>query len=295
MKNYKSTTFMLAFVLLFIVAAAIAADGPQLKFKFTQNNVPGAQQTFAYGINNAGVTVGQYEDTSGIWHGYILNAKKKLTTLDDPKGSNTMAVDLPYNGVIPVVGRYTNSAGAYVAFRYKKGQFTDIPGPTGATASEAIGINDKGEIVGWYEDSSYQYHGFLLQGTNYTTLDVPGAARTYAAGINNKGHIVLYWYNSGGVAHSSLYKDNKYIPIDVPKAKNSIAEGINNEGDVAFWYGGNFACGYSALLHGGEYYKFNYPKARTSYAEGINDKHTISGSYAAENCAGPYWGYKATY
>jgi len=295
MKNYKSITSMLAFVLLFIVVVATAADAPQLKFKFTKNNVPGALQTLAEGINNAGVTVGQYEDKKYVSHGYILNGKK-LTTLDDPNGIDTWAANLPYNGMTPVIGLYTNnSTHMKMAFLYQNGRFTDIPGPTGAIASVAVGINDKEDIVGYYEDSSDVWHGFLLQGSNYTTLDVPGAVSSYADGINNKGHIVLFWFDSSGVEHSSLYNGKTYKTIDVPKAKNTQANGINNEDDIAFWYGGNFACGYSALLHGGEYYKFNYPKARTSYAEGINDKHTISGSYAAENCAGPYLGYKATY
>jgi len=113
MKNYKSITFMLALVLLFIVAAATAADAPKLTFKFTKNNVPGATQTAPEGINNAGVTVGQYWDSNNIAHGYILNGKK-LTTLDDPNGNNTYASGLPYNGAITVVGYYTDSAGAYV-------------------------------------------------------------------------------------------------------------------------------------------------------------------------------------
>jgi uncharacterized membrane protein len=299
MKNYKSITFMLAFVLLFIVAVATAADAPKLKFKFTKNNVPGAKQTEPLGINNAGVTVGTYQDTSGVWHGYILKGKK-VTTLDDPNGSNAIATNLPYNGMTPVIGVYTNnSTHMSMAFRYQNGKFTDIPGPKGAIASEAVGINDKEDIVGYYEDSSHVWHGFLLKGKKYTTLDVPGAATSYADGVNNQGHIVLFWFDSSG-CHSSLYKDKKYISIDVPGTKNPHANGINNEDDVAFWYGSNFACGYSALCTkcdsaGRMYYKFNYPKARTSYAEGINDKHTISGSYAAENCAGPYWGYKATY
>jgi len=43
------------------------------------------------------------------------------------------------------------------------------------------------------------------------------------------------------------------------------------------------------------YYKFYYPKAVQTYGDGINDKHTISGSYAADNCGVPCLGYKATY
>ena len=286
---------MLAFVLLFIIAVATAANAPELTFKFTKNNVPGAKQTEAEGINNAGVTVGQYWDSNNVPHGYILKGKK-LTKLDDPNGSNTIASDLPYNGAIKVVGWYTNSAGADVGFLYddKTKQFTDIPGPPGTRALEAGWINDKGEIVGYYEDSSLHGHGFLLQGRKYKTLDVPGAVSTTADGINNKGDILLLWWNSSGVEHSYLYKDKKYIPIDVPGATNSQANGINNEDDIAYWWDDSSGRYHGALLHGGKYYKFDYPKAYGTYADGINDKHTISGGYEAKR-GGPWSGFKATY
>jgi len=291
---------MLAFVLLLIVAVATAADAPQLKFKFTKNNVPGAKQTSPLGINNVGVTVGQYQDTSGVWNGYILNGNN-LITLDDPNGSNTYASGLPYNGPITVVGYYTNSAGAYVGFQYKSGTFTDILGPTGAIASAALGINDKKEIVGAYEDSSHVWHGFLLKGTKYTPLDVPGHVGIQAQGINNKGDIVLAWSDSSGVIHSSLYMGKKYYLIDVPfpGAVGSWVSAINNEDDIVFYWWMSIGRYHGALCtmcdsKGRKYYKFDYPKALQTYGGGINDRHTISGGYQPHNTAF-YSGYKATY
>ncbi|MGA8492590.1 MAG: hypothetical protein WB711_19355 [Terriglobales bacterium] len=47
-----------------------------------------------------------------------------------------------------VAGVYNNSSGNSVGFLYKNGKYTDIPGPTGAAASVASGINDNGAIVG---------------------------------------------------------------------------------------------------------------------------------------------------
>jgi hypothetical protein len=303
MKYYKSITFILAFVLLFAVAAATAADAPKLNFKFTKNNVPGAQQTNPDGINNAGVTVGTYFDKNNVQHGYILNGRN-VTTLDDPNGSDTWACGLPYNGKSPVVGYYTNSTGALVGFRYddKTKQYTDIPGPTGAVASAAFGINDKEEIVGAYEDSGYVWHGFLLKGTNYTTLDPPGAtSQIQADGINNKGYIVLAWLDSSGVYHSSLYypKTKTYKTIDVPGAKYSFVGHISNGGDVVYQWWDSNGVWHGALCtmcdsNGRKYYKFDYPKAHQTYGWGINDKHTISGGYYPSDNY-PVLGYKATY
>lgn len=50
--------------LLFTVQMATATDERPLTFKFATDNVPGAVQTFPGGINNAGVTVGEYVDSS---------------------------------------------------------------------------------------------------------------------------------------------------------------------------------------------------------------------------------------
>ena len=54
----------------------------------------------------------------------------------------------------------------------------------------ATGINDAGQIVGSYYDTSHNIHGFLKSGGSFTRIDVPGATYTYSSGINNAGHIV---------------------------------------------------------------------------------------------------------
>ena len=56
MKSGKTLLLVLS-VLLFVIAAT-AADAPTLTFKFTTVRVPGALNTSAEGINNAGVIVG---------------------------------------------------------------------------------------------------------------------------------------------------------------------------------------------------------------------------------------------
>ena len=95
MKNCKS----ILCVLVFTVVAATAADAPSLTFKFTKASVPGAIATGPGGINNAGMSVGGYTDSSGVGHGYILKGKK-FTTLDDPnaKAGTTSASNIQYNG-----------------------------------------------------------------------------------------------------------------------------------------------------------------------------------------------------
>jgi len=84
--------------------------------------------------------------------------------------------------------------------------------PLGANETDALGINDKGQIVGTYVDSNGVEHGFLYSNGIYTTLNDPlaGSKGTVAFGINDKGQIVGYYFDSNGVEHSFLYSNGIY-------------------------------------------------------------------------------------
>jgi uncharacterized membrane protein len=294
MKTCMSILCALGFALAFL-AATLAADAPPLAFKFATFNVPGAVQTFPLGVNNSGITVGQYIDNNGVSHGYILKGTEvtKVTTVDDPKGNYTACLGVNPNGEMAVVGLYLsgNNIGGFV---YRDGKFTDIPGPVGATGSAAQGVNDAGDIVGYYYDSAGVPHGFLLKGKTYTTLDVPGALGTFAAGINNQGSIVLYWNDSQNVAESSLYDGKTYKKINVPGAAQTLAFGINAAGDVIYEWLDSGGLDHAALLSGGKYYKFDHPESVQTYGGGINDGRVIVGGYQVAN-NGPFQGYRASY
>src|SRR5438876_414715 len=69
------------------------------------------------------------------------------------------------------------------------GTFTTLDVP-GVTTTEAFGINDARQVVGFFEDASGNIHGFVEIGGSFTTIDVPGAFFTQAHGINDAGQIV---------------------------------------------------------------------------------------------------------
>jgi probable HAF family extracellular repeat protein len=67
----------------------------------------------------------------------------------------------------------------------------------------AAGINNQGQIVGYYLDSTSfnaRFHGFLYNRGQYTTLDDPSALNTAPFSINDAGQIVGA-YSSGGNGH----------------------------------------------------------------------------------------------
>jgi uncharacterized membrane protein len=296
MKICKLIACLLGFVLAFMVAATAADAPPPLTFTFKKFTVPGATDTNAGGINNKGVVVGQYTDKNLVLHGFILNGKK-LTKLDDPNGTSgtTGASNLALDGAIAVVGTYTSSkSGNPTGYLYKGGKFTDIPGPTGALASIANAINDAGNIVGAYVDSSGVQHGFVLKGTKYTTLDPPGATAPQGTGINKKGAIVLAWTDSGGLLESSLYNGKTYKTINVPGAAQSFVTDINNLGDITYQAVDSAGVSHGALFHKGKYYTFDYPKSAFTFAGAANDHSTIVGSWRTTS-SGSNIGYTATF
>jgi hypothetical protein len=304
MKTNKTMLCVLGSMLLFTVAAANAADAPKLTFKFKTINLRGALQTQPNGINDQGVIVGQYLDSSGFSHGYIWEKGKKLVKLDDPNGTSTgaYAINSNYNDKSGemVVGTYTSTSGTPEGFLYnaKTGKFKDIKGPNDLP-SAANGINDAREIVGGYDHS-----GFLKIGKKYTyPLSVPGATETYAQDINNHGVIILVWVDSGNTFHGAYTRDNgkTYKKLkDVPNSGSggSFPTCIDNSQDISFtWYDSNNvergALCTKCLTHP-HYHKFNYPKALQTNASCVNDKKTIVGYYLKKHS--PYWsGFEATY
>jgi len=67
-----------------------------------------------------------------------------------------------------------------------------------ADGTQAVGINNAGQIVGSYLDAGI-FHGFLLSGGTFTTIDVAAATHgTRAFGINDAGTIVGSFENASG-------------------------------------------------------------------------------------------------
>jgi hypothetical protein len=71
--------------------------------------------------------------------------------------------------------------------------------------TNALGINDRGQMVGRYDAGGIS-HGFLRDEGDYTTIDHPDAISTPFGGIglNNFAQIVGQYRDAGGATHGSL-------------------------------------------------------------------------------------------
>jgi uncharacterized membrane protein len=283
----RSTTSLLIVLVLFEISLA-TGQSDKFKLRFKTVSVPNSQATSISGINDHGAMVGYYIAQDGTEHGLLLQGES-VTNIDDPKGVNgTYCNNLNSQGTI--VGYYYDSGNAVHSFEYQGGNFTDV-GPAGYP-SIAQGINAQGKFVGGYV-SNGATHGYLWNGVEYVTLDVPGASQSFAVDINNRGRIVLDWVDSGGNYEGAIYNGKKYRTINVPGAVQSIPNALDNAGAVVFSWedsSGNF---HGALLQGKNFHTFDDPKAQgATYGNGIDDHGVIVGSYFD---GGSTWGFKAKY
>jgi hypothetical protein len=284
-------------LVLTFVAVGLAA-APLLTFTYTDVHANStALETDTYGVNNAGVIVGDYVDSKSVQHGMIL-AGKKLTTVDNKACealSGTGGISFyGVNSAGEAAGWCTNAkTGLDTGFVYSKGKFTPVNFPK-SNGTEATGINDKGEVVGLYLDSANLTHGFSKIGTKYTSISVKGGTNTVAWGVNNAGQITVYTTNSAGTFDSYLMTGTKLKKIDNPGAgtTGTIVHTPSNVGDIDGTYYDTAGTEKGWLLHKGKYYDV-VDTGGVTRADGINDKSELVGRYGSGSFGGT--GFKATY
>src|SRR5262245_17627252 len=122
--------------------------------------------------------------------------------------------------------------------------YTTLIDPSSLLGStDAYGINNAGQVVGYYFDSQGKNHGFLYSGGSYTTIDYqpvfpdPAVDDTYALGINDAGQIVEKY--TDGRDHGFLYSNGTFTTIDDPLGSplgRNVARGINKAGQIVGYY-----------------------------------------------------------
>jgi probable HAF family extracellular repeat protein len=154
---------------------------------FTDLNVPGADGTYAWGINDAGTVAGYYFNSSGFF-GYTY-AGGTYTSFSVPGAAITAAYDI--NNAGHMAGQYQMTyAGPIQSFLFNGTNYVDIAVP-GASMTQAWGLNDLDQVVGVFMlAEGGDLHNFLYDGTDYLTFDLTDERFSFAYGVNNAGLIV---------------------------------------------------------------------------------------------------------
>ena len=123
----------------------------------------------------------------------------------------------------------------YRAVRYSGGVLQDL-GALGGTLSEALGINDNGQVVGDATTTSdpLSYRAFLWTSGQMTNLDnFPGSVASQAWGLNNVGQVVgqvLVPVGQTYVFHAFLWQNGHMTDMSPDTFTHYIAQAINDSG-----------------------------------------------------------------
>ena len=166
------------------------------------------------------------------WHPKLILSSFKLTNNGDPAmpflSKRTLSNHLPIRNKIAKRRLLFEAMESRCLLAYS---FTSIDVP-GASTSPAYGINDAGQIVGYYEAAGF--HGFLKTGANFAALDATslGATGTFAQRINNGGDIVGTYHRANHLHAFLMQNGGAYSEILVPGASSANALGINDSGQI---------------------------------------------------------------
>ena len=158
------------------------------------------------------------------------------------------------------------------------------------TQTFATGINDSGDVVGYYDAENGVVAGFVDVGGAYTTISDPHATnQTFVQGVNDTGEVVGY-YNDA-VAFPGYYggfaKIGKvYTTIDDPNStEGTYAYGVNKYGTIVGTYS-NATGKYGFVDHKGKYSTIAVAGASSTWVYGLNDKGERVGGYTFTNAEG---------
>jgi hypothetical protein len=183
----------------------------------------------AYGINNSNAVVGWYDNNSGVPTGFMY-ANGKFATVAYPGAAATEANGINDNGWI--VGSYFDSKGVEHGFYWDTKKYHAI-NVKGAEETVAWAINNKNTItVFTLTSKGASQDAYLLNGTKFTKVDVPGAAGTTVHGIDSAGDLDYTIFDASNNRHGVLYQvsTGTYTQFDDPSGKNSTrADGLNDK------------------------------------------------------------------
>jgi hypothetical protein len=123
-------------------------------------NDPNAVSTVTAAINNFGRIAGFYTDSAGVTHGF-LDDNGHFTTIDAPGATQTELLGLNDVGVAvgeDVVDGVTHG----LIYNSRTGAFTQLDAPNASGFTLFNGINDRGDIVGFYTDAAGNTDGLLV-------------------------------------------------------------------------------------------------------------------------------------
>jgi hypothetical protein len=284
-----------------LLALAVSSAHAQA-YNYASIDYPNAIRTRTFGISPGGVIVGDYRDSSGTLHGFLV-AGERYVTVDVPGALIGLTGVLPtrLQGINPagdIVGFYFAPPGSSAdcklaatppcqkGFLLHRGTFSTVlfPGHEGSIPQR---ITPTGNIYGCYHDLDYMGSMFGFTRTasgTFTSIDVPASMHT---GATPDGSTVVGLYADltmmPPVAHGYVIQDGKLQSFDVPGSKFTQAWDINPSGSIVGEFQDLTGAFHGFLRTADRYTSIDFPAAIGTHAFGINPGGAIVGTYTDTN------------
>jgi hypothetical protein len=253
-------TLTLTLLLLLAASSFATAQGT-----YQQVDYPGAAATECMGINNAGEITGSYQDSAGVYHGFLLSGGT-YSSINYPAAQETSLYR------INDVGQIVGVANGSFSFVYNEADqtFTNVNFP-GAGATFATSINNAGTVGGYFTANGMFSQGFELIGPTYRAFTPLKTANTYIWGITGSGELI--GYTGAHEIYDFSVENGGYQEIAIPN--DSQIFGANQNGSV--FVGEGFLYKNNVLQ------KLSFPGGGITYAYGVNNFDKIVGLFLDSN------------
>jgi probable HAF family extracellular repeat protein len=214
---------------------------PYAQANFKNENFPGSVQTQVVGINNRGTTVGFYVDAAGANIGFVRRFGM-FTSVINPatpaQGGVNQLLGLNNEGM--AAGFYNDAGGAAHGYIYNftAMAFSPVTLPVAADSVTATGINDAGDISGFYT-VGHTTNGFVLdEDHGFRKIRLGAGTNTQALGINQDGQVVGSFVDGAGTMHGFVWSHGRTRQIDDPNhgAGGTLVNGLNDRGQLVGFY-----------------------------------------------------------
>ncbi len=118
------------------------------------------------------------------------------------------------------------------------------------------GLNNAGQAVGFYQDANEVSHGVIVQNSELTKFDFPGAAETELFGVSESGLLIGDIFDADGTIHGFVGNEQ----FDVPGAVTTYADDMNTAGSIVGSYIDSDDIYHGYIRHAdGSFTTFDYP------------------------------------
>ena len=209
-----------------------------------------------------------------------------ITTFDYPGTGIVTTSPQKINERGDIVGEFIDSNGVVRGFvRFSDGSFSaPIVDPNDTVGfTEGRGINNSRTVVGDYETSDLNQHGFFLSGGTFTEYDVPGAVTTNVLGINDPGDFAGTFDPGTGILQAFISVGGTLTSFSVPGAIATLAYQLNNSKQLVVGYyldSSGIPHGYYRDANGALHFPIDPSGSTATILFGVNNRNWVVGRYA---------------